>query len=230
MCRAARFNLDVKDVSRRPDLRQEARKQRALSRRRQPEFATGIDLFSEVRWWQLYCLRLDGITAASEVPPCRLLYSLERRMYVALLPARRPLACFRNNTIAYTAHLSAEQARGAGGVAAAERACSPVPDRGQARGIPAGGGHGGGGAAAGPREEVRRRVRAEGRDGPGRRGCAAHVRIAPALRYAIGYSSVATGVANSIPEASPMMPWTARLVRGWQFPTFPPENRAGSGT
>ena len=48
MCRAARFNLEVKDPSRRPDLRQEARKQRALSRRREPEFVTGIDLFSEV--------------------------------------------------------------------------------------------------------------------------------------------------------------------------------------
>ena len=48
LCRAARFNVEVKDVSRRPDLRQEARKQRALSRRREPEFKPGIDLFSEV--------------------------------------------------------------------------------------------------------------------------------------------------------------------------------------
>ena len=47
-CRAARFSLEVKDPSRRPDLRQEARKQRALAKRRGPEFVTGIDLFSEV--------------------------------------------------------------------------------------------------------------------------------------------------------------------------------------
>ena len=41
--------MEVKDPSRRPDLRQEARKQRALSRRPDLDFVAGIDLFSEAR-------------------------------------------------------------------------------------------------------------------------------------------------------------------------------------
>ncbi len=88
VCRAARFNVEVKDVSRRPDLRQEARKQRALSRRRQPEFATGIDLFSEVRRCPVP-KRVYGLSKML-LPNC---LTLDLRLYVALLPARCPPGC-----------------------------------------------------------------------------------------------------------------------------------------